>query len=137
MGIGEEIDQALANLLPGQLGIRIEAASADEVVGTLTVEERLCTVGGILHGGVFMALADTLGGVGAFLNLPPNSRTNTVESKTNFFRSAAIGTKIMGRSRLINKGRTLLMWQTEIHDGQGRLLALVSQSQMVVPFANP
>ena len=105
-------------------------------MGTLTVEERHCTIGGILHGGVFMALADTLGGIGAFLNLPPETRTTTVESKTNFFRSAAIGAKVTAKSRLINKGRTLLLWQTEIHDQEGRLLALVSQSQMIVPLAN-
>jgi 1,4-dihydroxy-2-naphthoyl-CoA hydrolase len=137
MHIEEMINQAVAKLLPGHLGIRIEAASPEEVTGTLTVEERLCTVGGILHGGAIMALADTLGGVGAFLNLPPDTRTSTVESKTNFFRSAGIGTKIIARSRLINKGRTLLLWQTEIHDGEGRLLALVSQSQMVVPNRQP
>lgn len=136
MDIAEQIDQVLAGLLPGHLGIRIEAASPEEVVGSLTVEERLCTVGGILHGGVFMALADTLGGVGAFLNLPPETRTTTVESKTNFLRAAPIGIKITGKSRLLNKGRTLLLWQTEIHDSEGRLLALVSQSQMVVPLTD-
>jgi 1,4-dihydroxy-2-naphthoyl-CoA hydrolase len=133
MTIEEQIDQALANLLPGLLGIKIESAAPDEVVGTLVVEERLCTVGGILHGGAFMALADTLGGVGAFLNLTPRTRTATVESKTNFLRPAKIGTKVTAKSRLINRGRTLLLWQTEVHDSEGRLLALVSQSQMIVP----
>lgn len=134
MDIAEQIDQVLASLLPGYLGIKIESATPDEVMGTLVVEERLCTVGGILHGGAVMALADTLGGVGAFLNLPPHTRTATVESKTNFLRPARIGTKIIAKSRLINKGRTLLLWQTEINDGEGKLLALVSQSQMIVPI---
>jgi acyl-coenzyme A thioesterase PaaI-like protein len=76
-------------------------------------------VGGILHGGAVMALADTLGGVGAFLNLAPHTRTATVESKTNFLRPARIGAKVIAKSRLINKGRTLLLWQTEIKDGEG------------------
>jgi 1,4-dihydroxy-2-naphthoyl-CoA hydrolase len=135
MDMAEQIDQVLANLLPGHLGIKIESAAPEEVVGTLVVEERLCTVGGILHGGAFMALADTLGGVGAFLNLAPGTRTATVESKTNFLRSAKIGVKVIGKSKLINKGRTLLLWQTEIHDSEGNLLALVTQSQMVIPVA--
>jgi 1,4-dihydroxy-2-naphthoyl-CoA hydrolase len=136
MTIAEQIEQALAILLPGHLGIKIEAATPEEVVGTLMVEERLCTVGGILHGGSIMALADTLGGIGAFLNLPPNTRTSTVESKTNFLRAARIGTKVIATSRLINKGRTLTLWQTEVRDPEGKLLALVSQSQMIVPVAD-
>jgi uncharacterized protein (TIGR00369 family) len=135
MNIAEQIDQALATLLPGHLGIKIEAASPDEVVGTLTVEERLCTVGDILHGGSIMALADTLGGIGAFLNLPPDTRTTTVESKTNFLRPAKIGMKITGTSRLLNKSRNLTLWQTEIRDTDGKLLALVTQSQMAVPLS--
>jgi uncharacterized domain 1 len=133
MTLEEQIDQALARLLPGHLGIRIEKASPEEVVGSLIVEERLCTYGGILHGGSVMALADTLGGVGAFLNLPPDRRTSTVESKTNFVRAAKIGTKVTATSRLMNKGRTLTLWQTEVRDAEGNLLALVSQTQMVVP----
>ncbi|PKN35295.1 MAG: phenylacetic acid degradation protein [Deltaproteobacteria bacterium HGW-Deltaproteobacteria-19] len=133
MKLEEQIDQALATLLPGHLGIRIEKASPEEVVGSLIVEERLCTYGGILHGGSVMALADTLGGVGAFLNLPPDRRTSTVESKTNFVRAAKIGTKVTATSRLMNKGRTLTLWQTEVRDAEGNLLALVSQTQMVVP----
>lgn len=133
MKLEEQINQALATLLPGHLGIRIEKASPEEVIGSLAVEERLCTYGGTLHGGSIMALADTLGGVGAFLNLPPGTRTSTVESKTNFVRAAKIGTKVTATSRLLHKGRTLLLWQTEVRDSEGKLLALVSQSQMVVP----
>jgi 1,4-dihydroxy-2-naphthoyl-CoA hydrolase len=137
MNITEQIDQALATLLPGHLGIKVESAALDEVVGTLMVEERLCTVGGILHGGSVMALADTLGGIGAFLNLPPDTRTSTVESKTNFLRPAKIGTKVIATSRLVNKSRNLMLWQTEVRDPDGRLMALVSQSQMTVPIADP
>lgn len=134
MGIEEQINQALATHLPGHLGIRIEKATPVEVVGSLVVEERLCTYGGILHGGSVMALADTLGGVGAFLNLPPDTRTSTVESKTNFLRAAKIGTSVTATSRLLHKGKTLLLWETEVRDPAGNLLALVSQSQMVIPL---
>jgi uncharacterized protein (TIGR00369 family) len=133
MKLEEQLDQALAPLLPGQLGIRIEKATPEEVVGSLVVEERLCTYGGILHGGSLMALADTVGGVGAFLTLPPGTRTSTVESKTNFLRAAKIGTKVTATSRLIHKGRTIVLWQTEVRDPEGSLIALVSQSQMVIP----
>ncbi len=136
MNITEQIDQALATLLPGHLGIKVESAASDEVVGTLIVEERLCTVGGILHGGSIMALADTLGGIGAFMNLPPDTRTSTVESKTNFLRLAKIGTKVIATSRLVNKSRNLMLWQTEVRDSDGRLMALVSQTQMAVPIAD-
>jgi uncharacterized protein (TIGR00369 family) len=134
MTLEEQLDQALESLLPGHLGIRIEKATPEEVVGSLVVEERLCTYGGILHGGSLMALADTLGGVGAFLNLPPGTRTSTVESKTNFLRPAKIGTTVTATSRLVHKGRTLVLWQTEVRDPGGSLLALVSQSQMVIPL---
>jgi uncharacterized protein (TIGR00369 family) len=136
MTIEKQIEQALATLLPGLMGIKVESATPDEVVGVLSVEERLCTVGGILHGGSVMALADTLGGIGAFLNLPPNTRTSTIESKTNFLRPAKIGTKVIATSRLVNKSRNLMLWQTEVRDAEGKLLAWVSQSQMTVPVTD-
>ena len=132
MDLVEQIQASLASGLPGHLGVTLTAAREDEVSGELTVAEHLCTVGNILHGGTIMAFADTLGAVGAFLNLPPGARTSTVESKTNFLRAAKLGEKIVGTSRLLNKGRTLMLWQTEVRDAQQRLIALVSQSQIVI-----
>ena len=112
--------------------MKITSAREDEVSGTLTVQEHLCTIGGILHGGTIMALADTLGAVGAFLNLPAGARTSTVESKTNFLRAAKVGETVHGTSRLLNKGRTLMLWQTEVRDSQQRLIAVTSQSQIII-----
>jgi 1,4-dihydroxy-2-naphthoyl-CoA hydrolase len=133
MDLVEQIGASLASGLPGHLGMRLTAVRADEVTGELTVAEHLCTIGGVLHGGAIMALADTLGAVGAFLNLPAGARTSTVESKTNFLRAAKVGETVVGTSRLLNKGRTLMLWQTEMRDAQQRLIALVSQSQIILP----
>jgi 1,4-dihydroxy-2-naphthoyl-CoA hydrolase len=132
MDLVEQIAASLATGLPGHLGMRLTGVRADEVTGELTVVEHLCTIGGILHGGAIMALADTLGAVGAFLNLPPGAHTSTVESKTNFLRAAKVGETVVGTSRLLNKGRTLMLWQTEMRDAQQRLIALVSQSQIIL-----
>lgn len=128
-----QIEAASAKQLPGHLGIRMLEADAQQVIGTLEVVEHLCTMGGILHGGAIMALADSLGAVGAFLNLEAGSRTSTVESKTNFLRAAKRGTTVTGTSRLVNKGRTLMLWQTEVRDENDRLIAIVSQSQIILP----
>jgi len=127
-----QIQAAMASGLPGHLGMKITSAREDEVSGTLTVQGHLCTIGGILHGGTIMALADTLGAVGAFLNLPAGARTSTVESKTNFLRAAKVGETVHGTSRLLNKGRTLMLWQTEVRDSQQRLIAVTSQSQIII-----
>jgi uncharacterized protein (TIGR00369 family) len=132
MDLVAQIQASMASGLPGHLGTTLISAGADEVTGSLVVEEHLCTIGGILHGGAIMALADTLGAVGAFLNLPAGARTSTVESKTNFLRPAKLGDTVHGTSRLVNKGRTLMLWQTEVRDSQGRLIALTSQSQIVM-----
>ena len=128
-----QLEAAQAKLLPGHLGIQTVEASTEKVVGKLTVAEHHCTVGGILHGGAIMALADSLGAVGAFLNLEPGSRTSTVESKTNFLRAAKQGATVTATSRLVNKGRRLMLWQTEVRDENERLLAVVSQSQIILP----
>jgi 1,4-dihydroxy-2-naphthoyl-CoA hydrolase len=132
MDLVEQIGASLASGLPGHLGMKLTGVRADEVTGELTVVEHLCTVGGVLHGGAIMALADTLGAIGAFLNLPPGARTSTVESKTNFLRTAKVGETVVATSRLLNKGRTLMLWQTEMRDAQQRLIALVSQSQIIL-----
>jgi uncharacterized protein (TIGR00369 family) len=133
MDVAAQIQASMEPGLPGHLGIAITGATPQEVTGTLTVRDHLCTMGGVLHGGTIMAFADTLGAVGAFLNLPPGARTSTVESKTNFLRAAKVGETVHGTSRLVNKGRTLMLWQTEVRDGRGRLIAVTSQSQIIMP----
>jgi 1,4-dihydroxy-2-naphthoyl-CoA hydrolase len=127
-----QIQASMRDTLPGYLGIEIDSVAPEQVAGHLTVTNQLCTAGEIMHGGTIMALADTLGAVGAFLNLPPGARTSTVESKTNFVRAARLGDTVSAVSRLLNKGRTLMLWQTEVRDGEARLVALVTQSQIIL-----
>jgi 1,4-dihydroxy-2-naphthoyl-CoA hydrolase len=96
------------------------------------VRADLCTGGGILHGGAYMAFADTLGAIGGFLNLPPGARTTTLESKTNFLGSAKVGETITGEASPLHIGRRSSVWQTKISSEAGRLLALVTQTQMTI-----
>ena len=114
------------------MGVEIRERAKDRVVGVLTVREDLCTAGGILHGGAFMAFADALGAIGGFLNLPPGARTTTLESKTNFLGSAKLGSTVTGEATPLHIGRRSSVWQTRITDETGRLLALVIQTQMTV-----
>jgi uncharacterized protein (TIGR00369 family) len=126
------IQKLIAPQLPGLLGIEIAEATPDRVVGRLLVRAEICTVGRILHGGVIMAFADTLGAVGTFMNLPPGATTTTIESSTKFLSAAAEGTVISGETIPLHKGRTTMVWQTSIRREDGRLCAVVSQTQLVM-----
>jgi len=120
--------QPLARLL----GIEVVEARADRVLARLTVREEVCTSGGILHGGAFMALADTAGAIGASLNLRPGDGTTTIESKTNFLGSAPIGAVVTAEALPVHVGRRSSVWQTRITNDAGKLLALVTQTQLVL-----
>jgi uncharacterized protein (TIGR00369 family) len=126
------IQEAHSNLLPGYLGMQVIKATTEEVVGTLEIKENLCTIGEVAHGGAIMAFADTMGAICSFLNMPPNSRTTTIESKTNMIRSGKLGETLTARSKLLNKGRTLMLLYTEIQDSQEQLIAVVIQTQFVI-----
>jgi 1,4-dihydroxy-2-naphthoyl-CoA hydrolase len=114
------------------LGVTIVEASPERVVARLTVREDLCASGGILHGGAVMVLADTAGAIGAFLGLPEGARTTTIESKTNFLGAAPLGTEVTAESTPVHRGRRSSVWLTRITDPAGKLLALVTQTQLVV-----
>ena len=114
------------------LGIELTVADRDRVVGQLTVREEITTGGHILHGGAYMAFADTLGAIGAVLNLLPGSRTTTLESKTNFLGSARVGETITGEATPLHIGRRSSVWTTRITNAEGRLLAQVTQTQMTL-----
>jgi 1,4-dihydroxy-2-naphthoyl-CoA hydrolase len=114
------------------MGVEVIEASKTRVVGRLTVREDLCTSGHILHGGAFVAFADTLGAVAGFLNLAPGARTTTLESKTNFLGAAKVGETITGEATPLHVGRRSSVWQTRITSAEGRLLALVIQTQMTL-----
>ena len=117
------------------MGVEIVAAEKSRVEGRLHVSIDLCTIPNTVHGGALMAFADGLGGVGAFLNLPEGMLTTTTESKTNFFRPAPLGTTITGVATPVNIGKTLQVWRTEIFREDGKLAAVVTQTQMNVPGA--
>jgi uncharacterized protein (TIGR00369 family) len=114
------------------MGVEIVERGKSGVIGRLTVREDLCTAGHILHGGAYMAFADTLGAEAAFLNLPPGARTTTLESKTNFLGSAHAGETITAETTPLHVGRRSSVWQTRIANADGRLLAVVTQTQMVL-----
>ena len=119
------------------LGIEFVEAAPDRVVAEMSVRAELCTRPAILHGGAIMAFADTLGAAGTILNLPNfgldgGAGTTTVESKTNFLAAAAVGTRITGEATPVHRGRRTQVWQTRITSAEGRLVALVTQTQLVL-----
>ena len=122
----------LAPLFPGTLGMQLREASGERVVADLTVTEAVCTVGGMLHGGALMSLADTLGAIGTILHLPPGGRTTTIESSTKFLAAAKLGTTVTGECTAFHRGRTTMVWQTLVRDPNGKLLGVVTQTQLVL-----
>ena len=114
------------------LGVELLAADPDEVRARLSWRERLCTAGGLLHGGVLMALADSTGALCAYLNLPDGASTITIESKTNFLRAVADG-HLDAISRPLQRGRRIIVVETDLIDDDARPVARVTQSQLVLP----
>jgi len=119
-------------LLPDLLGVEFTDVAPDKVIARLAVRKDLCTLGDNLHGGAIMAFADTLGAVAAILNMPQGARTTTIESKTNFIRGAPLGTRVIGEAVPVHKGRTTVVCQTSIRSEEGKLVALVTQTQLVI-----
>jgi uncharacterized protein (TIGR00369 family) len=123
---------SLRQPLATTLGIEILEATKEKVIGRLKVRPEICTSGHILHGGAIMAFADTLGATGAFLNLPDGAGTTTIESKTNFIGGAKEGTTVTAESTPVHIGRRTSVWTTKITREDGKLVAVVTQSQMVL-----
>jgi len=119
-------------LLPDLIGLELTDATPDKVVATLAVRKDLCTIGDNLHGGAIMAFADTLGAIAAILNMPQGARTTTIESKTNFIGGAPLGTRVTGESVPVHRGRTTVVCQTTVKSEAGKLVALVTQTQLVI-----
>jgi uncharacterized protein (TIGR00369 family) len=132
MSLAASIQERVKGLLPDLLGIEFTDATPDKVVARLAVRKDLCTLGDSLHGGAIMAFADTLGAVVAILNMPQDARTTTIESKTNFIGGAPLGTRVTGESVPVHKGRTTVVCQTTIRSEAGKLVALVTQTQLVI-----
>lgn len=131
----QALQQRIDPMLPGLLGVRLQSVTSDRVVATMTVRADMCTAGDTLHGGAFMAFADTLGAIATVVNLPADHRTVTLESKTNFIGGARVDTVVTGESTPFHKGRTTQIWQTRITNADGKLCAVVTQTQMVIPVS--
>lgn len=128
----QAIQQLLAPLFPGLMGIALRSVEPERVVATMVVRADLCTTGNTLHGGAMMAFADTLGAVGTFVNLPQGKRTTTIESSTKFIGGARAGVVVTGESLALHRGRTTMVWQTTIRNAEGKLCAVVTQTQLVM-----
>jgi 1,4-dihydroxy-2-naphthoyl-CoA hydrolase len=126
------LNDGMKSFFPGLLGIRFLEAEKERVRASLLVRDDLCTTPGVLHGGAVMAFADTLGAVGSVLNLPPGAGTTTIESKTNFLSAGKGGTTIEGDCTPLHRGRRTMVWQTRILAPDGKVIALVTQTQAVL-----
>jgi 1,4-dihydroxy-2-naphthoyl-CoA hydrolase len=126
-----DVTERFKGTLGELLGIRFVHAEPERVVAELTYRPDLTTVGGSLHGGTLMALADTAGAAATVLNLPPGATTTTLESKTNFMAAARAGI-VRAESTPLHRGRRTMVWQTRVTDGSGRLLSITTQTQMVL-----
>ena len=132
MNQAASMQEWVRGLLPELIGIEFTDVTPDKVTARLEVRKNLCTIGEHLHGGAIMAFADTLGAVAAILNMPKGARTTTIESKTNFIRGAPLGTRVTGEAVPVHKGRTTVVCQTSIRTEEGKLVALVTQTQLVI-----
>ena len=130
----DRLHEVKARMLPFAelLGIEFVAAAPERVVAEMTVRDDLCTRPAVLHGGAVMAFADTLGATGTILNLPEGAGTTTIESKTNFVGPAPVGATVIGETTPIHRGRRTMVWQTRITTAEGKLVAVVTQTQMVL-----
>ena len=126
------LQEQFAALFPGLMGMELLEATSDRVVASMKVRPDLCTTGGVLHGGALMAFADTLGAVGTFMNLAQGARTTTIDSSTKFIGAAPVGSTIRGECTAFHRGRTTMVWQTQVKSEAGKLCGVVTQTQLVL-----
>ncbi|NNL90068.1 MAG: PaaI family thioesterase [Marinicaulis sp.] len=133
MGEGNFAEQINAANAPFAklIGARLTLATKERLEAEIEVKKEHCTIPDNMHGGAIMAIADNMGGIGAFMNLSPGSITSTIESKTNFVRAIPIGQKVKAVTTPVNIGRTLQLWKTEFFREDGKLAAVVQQTQIV------
>ncbi len=127
-----QIQEGFKGLFPDLLGIRILEAEKTHVKAEMLIRDDMCTIPGLMHGGAAMAFADTLGAVATMLNLPAGAGTTTIESKTNFLSSASAGERVIGECTPLHVGHTTMVWQTRILRPDGRQVAQITQTQLVL-----
>jgi 1,4-dihydroxy-2-naphthoyl-CoA hydrolase len=126
------VQKMLDPLFPGLMGVRLTELAPDRVIAEMPVRADLCTGGGILHGGAYMAFADTLGAVGTVLTMGAGKRTTTTDSSTKFIAGAKVGSTVTGECVALHRGRTTQVWQTSIRNADGKLCAVVTQTQLIL-----
>ena len=126
------VQSLIEPLFPGLMGVRVLEITPQRVRAELQVRPDLCTSGGIMHGGAYMAFADTLGAIGTLVNLPAGKGTTTTDSSTKFIAGARVDTMVHAESVALHRGRTTMVWQTTITNAQGKLCAVVTQTQLVL-----
>jgi 1,4-dihydroxy-2-naphthoyl-CoA hydrolase len=114
------------------LGIDLVSAEPDKLVAEMTVRPEFCTRPAVLHGGVIMAFGDTLGALATVANLKDGASTTTIESKTNFIGAAPAGPRVVGETTPVHRGRRTMIWQTRVTTAEGKLVAMVMQTQLVL-----
>lgn len=116
------------------IGVKVTLVTKDRLEAELLVTPDHCTIPATMHGGAMMAFADNMGGCGAFLNMPEGMMTTTVESKTNFLRPVPVGQKALAVTTPVHIGKSLQVWKTEISREDGKVAAIVTQTQMILPM---
>lgn len=115
------------------IGLELTAVTPEKVEASLKVREEVCTRPAVMHGGAIMALADTLGAIATVANLPAGLGTTTIESKTNFFGAIPMGQTARAECTPLHRGRTTMVWQTRVMREDGKVAAIVTQTQLVLP----
>jgi 1,4-dihydroxy-2-naphthoyl-CoA hydrolase len=114
-------------------GVVFIEAEMDRVVAQMLVRPEFCTLNHTIHGGAVMAFADSVGAAATLLNLPADAKgTTTIESKTNFIGAAREGTTLTATATPVHRGRRTQVWQTRLETAEGKLVAVVTQTQMVL-----
>lgn len=116
------------------IGVKMTLVTKERLEAELLVTPDHCTIPATMHGGAMMAFADNMGGCGAFLNMPEGMMTTTVESKTNFLRPVPVGQKALAVTEPVHIGKSLQVWKTEIRRDDGKVAAIVTQTQMILPM---
>ena len=128
----EQFQAVVDTMFPGLMGVKLTAVTPDRISATMRVRPDMCTSGKTLHGGAFMAFADTLGAIGTVANLAAGKRTVTTDSNTHFIGGASVDTTVTGESIALHRGRTTQVWQTTVRAESGKVCAVVVQTQIVL-----